>query len=409
MQTNRIEPIENRIVALLKESPSINGTRISNLLDEDEVVVKNKLTMLVKDGVLFSEPGILEPCYHVSPLRTGWVIPTFREIGQVTEATQTAKMMSDDLDSIIAVPKKAAEVVEPAVVAPTVPVEPVVAAEATEAVEPAETAPNLVTNYSPKVERAIAFLKSKQGNVALSRELSKAMGLTKGNFVSDVLKYACNRGDILHRGQFYWLPTESKVATEPAPRAVKLKQCDPVSLPATIPQPRRVFGEAQPDKPESNYKEWLAQRGQDSHTAAAKPKATEVASAPTAAAIETEAPKHDPIHNPSHYTNGGIEFIEVLRAKLSSDEFRGFLKGNVIKYTLRAEHKDGAQDYAKGARYAQWLAEVKPSPRAQSKPLLIIPNVDLRELRKSVTDGYKASNATMLDLIDFAIQHHQPT
>lgn len=383
MQTNRIEPIENRIVALLKESPSINGTRISNLLDEDEVVVKNKLTMLVKDGVLFSEPGILEPSYHVSPLRTGWVIPTFKEMGQVTQATQAAQKLSEDLESLVAAAKKAAEVVEPAVVAPTVSI-----------------------SYTSKVDRAIAFLKSKKGNVALSRELSKAMGLTKGNFVSDVLKYACNRGDILHRGQFYWLPTESKVATESAPPSVKLKERQPLSLTASTPCQKQVLDVSNVNESLLSYADWVKQNPDG---AAGTPKTKAAASAPTPAVLETEAPTHDPIHNPSHYTNGGIEFIEVLRAKLSSDEFRGFLKGNVIKYTLRAEHKDGAQDYAKGARYAKWLAEVKPSPRPQSKPLLLIPNVDLRELRKSVADGYKASSATMLDLIDFAIQHHQPT
>lgn len=407
MQTVQNVAIETRIVDLLKQRPNLTGTVISSLLDEDDIVIKNKLTMLVKDMVLFSVAGILEPTYHVSPLRTGWVIPTFKEMGQVAPAAQTAQAAP------IAPPvaTEAEEVMEPATAAPQVHApESEDEGSGSSSAEGVSAAPTVVTSYTSKVDRAIAFLKSKgAGYVASSQDLAIVMGLKQNQSTMNVLKYVVKKGLVrFHRYTGYWLPTEADAVNEPAQRAVKLKQRDPVSLPASIPQPRRVFGEARPDEPNSNYKEWLYQRAQASHNAA-KQKATEVASSPASAAMETEAHKHDPIHNPSHYTNGGIEFIDVLRAKLSPDEFRGFLKGNVLKYTLRAEHKNGAQDYAKGAKYAQWLAEVKPNPRPLLKPVCISPNVDLRKLRKSVTDGYKASNATMLDLIDFAIQHHQPT
>lgn len=408
MQTIQNVAIETRIVDLLKQRPNLTGTVISSLLDEDDIVIKNKLTMLVKDMVLFSQPGILEPTYHVSPLRHGWVIPTFKEMGQVAPAAPTAQAAP----IAPSMPKEAAEVKEPVIVSPQVHAPESENEESDSgSAEELSVAPTVVVSSTNKVDRAVAFLKSKgAGYVASSNDLAIVMGLKKHQNTMNVLKYVVKKGLVCFKPrQGYWLPTTADAIIEPAPRPVKLKQRDPASLPATVPQPRRVFGEAQPGEPESNYKEWLAQRGQVSHTAATKSKAKEVASAPTSAAIETEAPKHDPIHNPSHYTNGGIEFIEVLRAKLSSDEFRGFLKGNVIKYTLRAEHKNGAQDYAKGAKYAQWLAEVKPNPRPILKPAFISPNVDLRKLRKSVSEGYKASSATMLDLIDFAIQYHQPT
>lgn len=64
---------------------------------------------------------------------------------------------------------------------------------------------------------------------------------------------------------------------------------------------------------------------------------------------------HDPIHAPAHYTAGGLEVIDILRAKLTPEEFRGFCKGNIIKYTLRANFKGGAADYAKADVYAGWL------------------------------------------------------
>ena len=39
---------------------------------------------------------------------------------------------------------------------------------------------------------------------------------------------------------------------------------------------------------------------------------------------EDEAP-HDPVSRPSHYTAGGIECIDAIRAALTPDEFRGFV------------------------------------------------------------------------------------
>jgi hypothetical protein len=59
----------------------------------------------------------------------------------------------------------------------------------------------------------------------------------------------------------------------------------------------------------------------------------------------------DPVNNPAHYTVGGIETIDYIKAKLTPEEFVGYLKGNVIKYTSRAGKKvDQVQDLEK----AQW-------------------------------------------------------
>lgn len=64
--------------------------------------------------------------------------------------------------------------------------------------------------------------------------------------------------------------------------------------------------------------------------------------------------------NPDHYKGGGIETIDILRAKLSPEEFRGFLKGNAIKYLTRAEKKGGPEDYAKAAWYTTMLSGKDP-------------------------------------------------
>ena len=42
----------------------------------------------------------------------------------------------------------------------------------------------------------------------------------------------------------------------------------------------------------------------------------------------------------SHYDAGGIETIEILRAKLTKEQYKGYLLGNIIKYSTRANFKD---------------------------------------------------------------------
>jgi hypothetical protein len=62
-------------------------------------------------------------------------------------------------------------------------------------------------------------------------------------------------------------------------------------------------------------------------------------------------PKADPVNNPAHYTAGGIETIDYIQAKLTPEEFIGYLKGNVIKYTSRAGKKN---DLIEDLEKAQW-------------------------------------------------------
>lgn len=59
--------------------------------------------------------------------------------------------------------------------------------------------------------------------------------------------------------------------------------------------------------------------------------------------------KNDPV-NPSHYKNGKMDAITVMQNTLTEEEFKGFLKGLIIKYIYRADNKNGIEDYKK----AQW-------------------------------------------------------
>ena len=67
----------------------------------------------------------------------------------------------------------------------------------------------------------------------------------------------------------------------------------------------------------------------------------------------------DLVNNPAHYTHGGIETIDFIQAKLTPEEFRGYLKGNILKYGSRLGHKDNdMQDAGKLNWYTNKLRSV---------------------------------------------------
>lgn len=84
--------------------------------------------------------------------------------------------------------------------------------------------------------------------------------------------------------------------------------------------------------------------------------------------VSLEKPKPDPaadvnvendmVDNPEHYTFGGIETVDYLRAKLTKEEFVGWCRGNALKYLSRAGHKDEElQEYRKAAKYIEWIID----------------------------------------------------
>jgi hypothetical protein len=61
----------------------------------------------------------------------------------------------------------------------------------------------------------------------------------------------------------------------------------------------------------------------------------------------------------THYKEMQVEPWAVMEAVLTPEEFRGFLKGNVIKYAMRAGRKEGSNDGDKALHYKQKLEETK--------------------------------------------------
>lgn len=61
----------------------------------------------------------------------------------------------------------------------------------------------------------------------------------------------------------------------------------------------------------------------------------------------------------THYKDMPIQPWTVMEAVLTQQEFIGFLKGNVIKYSMRQGRKDGSDDVGKAQHYLDKLKEMQ--------------------------------------------------
>ena len=61
--------------------------------------------------------------------------------------------------------------------------------------------------------------------------------------------------------------------------------------------------------------------------------------------------EQDVVNNPDHYNTGNIECIDAIEESMSSVAFKGYLKGNCMKYLWRYDYK-GKQ--VEDLQKAQW-------------------------------------------------------
>lgn len=82
-------------------------------------------------------------------------------------------------------------------------------------------------------------------------------------------------------------------------------------------------------------------------------------SVPRPTSKEVEKTLDDKVNHPTHYQGRkGIDVIEFLYQQLTFEEFKGFMKGNMIKYPVRAGRKDNElADIKKARDYADRLIE----------------------------------------------------
>ena len=79
---------------------------------------------------------------------------------------------------------------------------------------------------------------------------------------------------------------------------------------------------------------------------------------PWATKEESPVIQEDAVNHPSHYTDGGIECIEAIESALTSEEYRGYLKGNIQKYVWRERHKGGTESLKKARWYLDRLIQL---------------------------------------------------
>lgn len=59
----------------------------------------------------------------------------------------------------------------------------------------------------------------------------------------------------------------------------------------------------------------------------------------------------DNVNHPQHYTTGKIEVIDIMEDQLNPEEYRGYIKGQVLKYITRERYKNGLEDLKKAYWY----------------------------------------------------------
>lgn len=68
--------------------------------------------------------------------------------------------------------------------------------------------------------------------------------------------------------------------------------------------------------------------------------------------------KKNQVHEPTHYEIfPGTQVIEVIKSVLTEEEFKGFCKGNILKYRLR-DKQDREEDYEKSKKYQSYMQDI---------------------------------------------------
>ena len=69
----------------------------------------------------------------------------------------------------------------------------------------------------------------------------------------------------------------------------------------------------------------------------------------------------DNVNSPNHYKleSLNIEVIDIIKEILGKEKFEGYCRGNVLKYVMRADNKNGVEDLKKARVYLNWEIESK--------------------------------------------------
>lgn len=81
----------------------------------------------------------------------------------------------------------------------------------------------------------------------------------------------------------------------------------------------------------------------------------------------------------AYYDAGGIEVLDIIKAKLTPEQYTGYLLGNALKYQCRLMHKHAGQgrirDAVKAKNYSSWLLtelEEQETQRAEDEQMDVL-------------------------------------
>lgn len=68
----------------------------------------------------------------------------------------------------------------------------------------------------------------------------------------------------------------------------------------------------------------------------------------------------DMVNEPAHYKlcGGAVEAMDIIKDVLSTNEYRGYLRGTLLAYHLRANRKNGEEDLRKAYVYSKELEKL---------------------------------------------------
>ena len=78
---------------------------------------------------------------------------------------------------------------------------------------------------------------------------------------------------------------------------------------------------------------------------------------PVTAADNVKNPA-DNVNNPAHYGKGSIECIDYIEDFLTTEEYIGYLRGNIAKYLHRWRYKNKQEDLLKSQWYLDRLVHM---------------------------------------------------
>ena len=80
--------------------------------------------------------------------------------------------------------------------------------------------------------------------------------------------------------------------------------------------------------------------------------------------VEPPMTKQDNVNNPAHYGKGSIECIDYIEDFLTTEEYIGYLRGNIAKYLHRWRYKNKQEDLLKSQWYLERLIHLDGKDKA---------------------------------------------